>query len=313
MEVKESYAKFNYLLRPAKQVERKVFLEAFHRMAEVGFPISEYGYLGLGSVYFADFVLFYKYLLIEKMICAELADIEDRMQFNMPYPFITLVMGPVTDAIPRVDSNEPWIAWLDYDQPLNDEMLGDIRSLVRRLHPGSILLVTVDAEPRIPDGIDYDKMTFRERRALAASKLQERLGKYREIPIEAASIDKASLPRVFAEVMGNVVRDSALRRDGIVAQQLFNFKYADGAQMLTVGWLVGEPSHIQKLDQSGFLDRPFINTDTEPRRIDVPPMPIREKLLLDQTEDLPFAVADGVVENFTENRRHYPIYFETIT
>jgi hypothetical protein len=282
-------------------------------MAELGFPISEYGYLGLGSVYFADFILFYKYLLIEKMICAELADIEDRMQFNTPYPFVNLVMGPVTDAIPHVDTDAPWIAWLDYDQPLNEEMLGDIRSIVRRLHPGSVLLVTVDAEPRIPDGIDYNDKTYQERRALAADTLQQALGKYRDAPIDAGCIDKATLPTVFAEVMCNVVRDASLRRDDVVAQQLFNFKYADGAQMLTVGWMIASPEQVNTLEASGFLARSFANATTEPFRIDVPPMPIREKLALDQVADLPFKVGDGVVDAFAEHRRHYPIYFETIT
>lgn len=313
MEVKASYAKFNYLLRPAKQVERKVFLEAFHRLAELGFPISEYGYLGLGSVYFADFILFYKYLLIEKMICAEIADIEDRMHFNLPYPFVRLVMGPVTDAIPHVDTDAPWIAWLDYDQCLNEEMLGDIRALAYRLCPGSLLLVTVDAEPRVPDGIDFGDLTYSERRTLAASDLQEALGKYRDTPIDAGCIDRATLPAVFAEVMSNVLGDAMVRRDDVLAQQLFNFKYADGAQMLTMGWLIAEPDQVPALIDSGFLDRPFINTGLEPRRIDVPPMPIREKLRLDQSADLPFDMDDGVVDAFEEYRRHYPIYFETIT
>ena len=66
-----SYEKFNYLLRPSKQVERKLFIEALHRLRAAGYPIYEYTYLGLGSVFYADFILFHKYLYIDKMICAE--------------------------------------------------------------------------------------------------------------------------------------------------------------------------------------------------------------------------------------------------
>ena len=61
----ESFSRFNYLLRPSKQVERKLFIEALHRLALGNFRIHEYTYLGFGSPYYADFILFHKYLYID--------------------------------------------------------------------------------------------------------------------------------------------------------------------------------------------------------------------------------------------------------
>ena len=80
-----SFTRFNYLVRPSKQVERKLFIEAFHRLAVGGFAWSDYIYVGLGSVYFADFILFHKYLYINRMICVEAESIPKRMRFNRPF------------------------------------------------------------------------------------------------------------------------------------------------------------------------------------------------------------------------------------
>ena len=81
-ELRHSFEQINYLLRPSKQVERKLFVEMFLKLAQVGYDVPSYTYVGLGSVYFADFLLFNKYLYIDNMICVEHADIPNRMKFN---------------------------------------------------------------------------------------------------------------------------------------------------------------------------------------------------------------------------------------
>ena len=43
-----SYDKINYLLRPSKQVERKLFIEGLQRLSKADYYISEYTYAGLG-------------------------------------------------------------------------------------------------------------------------------------------------------------------------------------------------------------------------------------------------------------------------
>src|SRR5690349_17029565 len=87
-----SYEKFNYLLRPAKQVERKLIIDCMLRLGRAGYHITDYRYVGFGSPYYADFVIFHKYLGIEDMVCIEGSPIENRMKFNKPYPFINLEM-----------------------------------------------------------------------------------------------------------------------------------------------------------------------------------------------------------------------------
>src|SRR5438874_12849499 len=117
-----SYEKFNYLIRPAKQIERKLLIEGLHQLSACGFPIRQYRYVGLGSPFYADFVLFHKYLYIEDMICVEANDIRRRMKFNKPFPKVALQMRKVSEVIPKLDRALRHVVWLDYDKPLTRDI-----------------------------------------------------------------------------------------------------------------------------------------------------------------------------------------------
>src|SRR6266705_1749936 len=145
----KSFEKFNYLLRPSKQVERKLLIETMHHLsAASGYPIYSYTYLGLGSIYYADFMLFHKYLYIKKMTCVESSKIPNRMKFNKPFKFIKLQMKPVSEVISQLGPKTRYLVWLDYDTPLSLAKLADLDGFSQVLAPGSVLLVTVDAESR---------------------------------------------------------------------------------------------------------------------------------------------------------------------
>jgi len=78
----KSYEKVNYQLRFKKQIERKIIIETLHYLHCI--PIEKYHYLGLGSVYFADFILFHKYLHIKKMTSID--DKKDDKNRSTTYP-----------------------------------------------------------------------------------------------------------------------------------------------------------------------------------------------------------------------------------
>ncbi len=59
--MKPSYEKIHYGLRPAKNIERKMMCECFWRLSAFH-PVHNYRYIGFGSVYFSDFLLFHKVL-----------------------------------------------------------------------------------------------------------------------------------------------------------------------------------------------------------------------------------------------------------
>src|SRR5687768_13986003 len=97
-----SYQKFNYRLRPAKNIERKMMSELFERLQHFA-PLREYQYVGFGSIYFADYALFHKRLGIGRMISIEgnVKD-EERVRFNSPYRFIDIRMGLSFEVLPHV-------------------------------------------------------------------------------------------------------------------------------------------------------------------------------------------------------------------
>ena len=70
---KPSFKNINYMFRPKKQIERKIFIELFQKIQHaLDTNISEYQYIGLGSIYYYDFILFHKYLKIRDMISLDL-------------------------------------------------------------------------------------------------------------------------------------------------------------------------------------------------------------------------------------------------
>jgi len=315
----ESFSRFNYLLRPSKQVERKLFIEALHRLALGNFRIHEYTYLGFGSPYYADFILFHKYLYIDSMICVEKESIPRRMEFNQPFKFIKLKMMPVADVLPQLKRGAKYIVWLDYDYLLNTEILNEIAGFIYLLSPGSILIITVEAEPRLPLDEDDGEMSGNQREDRLFQILQEQLGKYYPGTIRRNLIARNALPTFFSEILRSRLEEQASKREGLQFFQLFNFKYADGAHMLTVGGMLGNDESAKQLRNSGVYNLSFIETGSEPKRISVPPLTVREKQWLERnlrksltSSKLAFELDAEFVETFRQFYRHYPTYYETL-
>ncbi|MBI4032577.1 hypothetical protein HY374_02630 [Candidatus Berkelbacteria bacterium] len=314
-----SFLKFNYLLRPSKQVERKLLIEALHRLSVGGVRVSEYTYLGFGSIYYADFLLFHKYLYIDKMICVEAAPIPKRMRFNKPFDRIRLRMTRVSDVLPTLKRRVKYIVWLDYDYGINEEILQDTASCLYLLAPGSILIVTVEAEPRLPEDRDSEELTGEERTERLRSMLQEQVGMFVRGKITRRVLTRNSFPRFLSEVLRAQFSQEMARRGGVKFLQLFNFRYADGAQMLTLGGVIADDEVEKQVSDSGVLDLDFVEAGPEPRIISVPPLTLREKHWLDKrlgqirkAGDVSFELEDELLQNFRRYYRHYPTYYETL-
>ena len=315
----KSYEKFNYLLRPSKQVERKLIVETMHRLSCLGYDASNYTYLGLGSVYYADFIVFHKYLYIDRMICAESEKIPKRMEFNRPYDFITLEMKSVAEVIPELDRTMPHLVWLDYDYPLNESILGDTAGLMHVLTAGSVLIVTVDAEPRIPASLQEEGLSEDELINNYIEYMEEQFGKYYSGKVVRAIFTYNSLPEFYAQVLNNQLRENVAKRKDVDMLQLLNFKYSDGAQMLTLGVLIDSKEQLDKVKGSDVSNLDFICSGNNPIVVSVPPLTVREKHWLDnhprlrnKKGKLPFELQEQMVDNFYKYRRHYPTYYETL-
>lgn len=290
-ERRTSLGKFSYALRPAKNIERKMLCEAFTFMGAIA-PLRTYRYIGFGSIEFVDFALFHHRLGIRDMISVEcVSDARERVQFNRPYSCIRTEWGTSTLVLPTLDWKKRTILWLDYDRPLDSEILDDVALAAANLASGSMLMVTVEADPKRVQG---DTNIAEERLNILVQNVgRDRLptvdlenGQRR--PVKGADLAKWGLARVSRLIINNEIKKTLKDRNGPLSsrwrvsyEQLFNFHYADGAKMLTLGGILAHRDHQRRLPASSFNCLEFVRRDDEAYLIEAPVLTWRELRYLD--------------------------------
>jgi hypothetical protein len=310
-EARASADKVPYEFRPAKQVERRMLLELFQRLMEAGFRISGYQYTGMGSFYFVDFILFHRYLGIKKMVSVEcVQEIQKRVCFNRPYGNIDIVMGDVADVIPSLSPDRKHILWLDFNFIITAEVIDAIVLAAARLSPGSVLLITVDAEPPGPPSSGPKQwckyFTSEARDYIGNKSLPRHFARSRLVDINASIIDKA-------------IRQGLAGRDEVTFLPLVNFVYADGHRMLSLGGMIGSQEDHQRLQTLDRAKMPFLcsSITTSPYPIEVPLLTRKERLYLDAAmpcrkkwRPTEFELRAEDVEIYKQIYPYFPVYTE---
>ncbi|MDD8026408.1 MAG: hypothetical protein PHI34_07830 [Acidobacteriota bacterium] len=328
--LEESFEKFNYSVRPSKQVERKLLMESLHFLGhKANLSIRDYTYLGFGSIYYTDFILFHRYLYIDKMICVESADIPRRMRFNRPYKFIKLKMGKISEVIPDINFNCKYVIWLDYDYGLdfgpNDNessILDDIDAISGKLYPGSILIVTAEAEPRLSNFKENSRLSDTKRISQLQSRLQETCGSILHSKIPKNILIRKEMPGFISKTMiAQMTASTAMNHHNVVFHQIANYVYADGAQMVTVGGIIDKAQKASELRLSGIYEQVFAEKGNKPKKISVPPLTIREKESIDSKISkfpnsaqfkLNFELKPELLNNYLKYYKHYPSFHESL-
>ena len=313
-----SFEKFNYTLRPAKSIERKMLVEVFGRFSALS-PLPKYQYVGFGAISFKDFALVHQRLGVTDMTSIEkVVEGKKRFDFNRPYSCITIKWGDSAQVLPTLAWRKRSIVWLDFDKVLDAKKLGDIATVVTSVKSGSILAVTVDVDPdRVEKGPDMP--------ALRMELLRGNVGDAK-IPRGTKAIDLAKwgMGRVCRDIIHNEIvralsdRNAPQPESGRLAyHQLFNFHYADKAKMLTVGGYFVDASEESRLPPAHFQDLDFISFDRDPYLIEVPVMTWREATYLN--ERLPRSapkvphpkwLPDDERQRYGKVYRHFPTYLE---
>jgi len=304
----------NYQIRPSKHVERKIFIETFQHLRNAGYQISKYHYLGFGSYYYVDFILFNRFLSIKKMTCLEKRQgISKRMAFNKPFKFIELQMKDIANYLPQIRNDKKYIIWLDYEDHLNSGILDSIGSLVGSLMSGSILIVTVNAQPDIPSeeygGVRSEKIE------LLRKKYEDDLTPFSG-SVSKGDITGNGLSSLFVKSIRSKIDDAMKGRLEDCFYQIFNYIYKDGQRMLTFGGIIDRKVNEKKILHS-LKDLRYLNFDSSPKEISIPPLTVREKLFLDQKinknktiKSLPFELEKKEIEDYIEYASHYPTFQE---
>jgi hypothetical protein len=138
-----------------------MIVEALRRLDKVA-RLDSYQYVGFGSIYFTDFSLFHRELGIGSMVSIEhdLAN-RPRFEFNQPFASVQLEFGESSEVLPTLDWRQRALVWLDYDSALDAGVPGDVATVVSEAAAGSVLLVTVNAEPERPIEGRVERLTNR--------------------------------------------------------------------------------------------------------------------------------------------------------
>lgn len=315
----ESFRKVHYGLRPSKQVERRMIIDALLLLAEAGFPVRDYHYLGMGSVHFVDFAMIHKFLGILKMTSVEASPkLTNRIEFNRPYrnAVETIVGKEIGEIISKIEENTSYLVWLDYDNVLSDYMIRDIILSISKLAAGSILLITIDTElPKFVGDDGEREMAPAETRAF----FEAQAGPYLARFSKDEDYCYGNLSNVTREAIQGAIRYGI---SGIPDKEffpLFNFLYKDTNRMLTVGGMVGGQSEKRKIRRSSLRNTVYARFDlsAEPCYISVPPLTRKEVMYLESympaNQDWrpdEFELSDEDVSQFRQIYRFFPTYAE---
>lgn len=307
-----TWRELHYLQRPAKNIERRMIADLFHRLDRVR-ALDEWRYVGMGSVYFADFALFHRTIGFGEMINIESeasAANQERFTFNKPFDCVDLRWGKASNVLPGLAWDVPSVVWLDYDGVLDSEKLADVASVVTSGTTPTFLLVSVNVDS------SGDNVSVLE-------SFTENVTPQR-VPAGTVADDVGGwgLAELAWKVLAAEIASAVADRNGVIDEQedevewrqLLHFQYADGAKMLTVGGLVsrlGDSAAVDSADLAGLF---FTKTDHSAFRIRVPNITNREILHLAHQmpkhhDDLDHqGIPERERRDFASAYRYFPAY-----
>lgn len=230
-------------------------------------------------------------------------------------------MRPYSEVVPKLVRRRPHVVWLDYDEPLEGSMLEDCSGTLSTLAPGSVFIVTVTAQlGEVERARSMDEQ--QARKTTLAAEYNQSFGRLLSEPVTPRHLSRRNLPVMFSEILRRQCIEAvrSRRNKELDFLQLFNFRYADSATMLTFGGLIDSPERIDDLLTAGFVREPYIGAGADPLEISVPHLTLREKSWLDQhlkridrkPDKVVFELDGEAVGNYHKFYKYYPTYYETL-
>ena len=321
MTIFESSAlKVPYDLRPRKQVERRMMAHVFQLLSEVGFLVSTYRYTGFGAFFFVDFILFRQLIGINDMVSIE-NDIryKKRVLFNRPFKDIDVRFQSASDYLSEMSRDRRHILWLDYDGPIDREYLADLETAASILTSGSILITTLDVDFDKANDINIRESVPSIRAKAWFNRFREESGDLFNPSWKISNFTATEMPKIAVQILQSAILSGINMRDDISFEPLFNFIYADGHEMLTIGGIICSKQDNIKIKQIEWEALSFVrrNLSLPPYRIDVPVLTRRERLYMDshmpcadEWEPKKFEIESKSIKDYREVYRYCPLYAE---
>lgn len=312
-----SFDSINYSLRPSKCVQRGIVFEGLKSLSDA-MNLQNTVYIGLGSIWFTDFILAHKVLAINEMISMEADEVGfRRAQFNKVYRSINVLEGRSNQKLPEIldqvkYQDRPWIVWLDYDSAMNSDVVDEMRWLLLNAPSNSIVLFTFSAT------LDaYGKPNQRPKQVV------ELLGSVVPDDLSKESCNKDNLPQTLARFTMDFLSSAAV--DNVREGEFigcFSIPYFDSVGMVTVG------GALPTLETT-----PMVNAVVADQKwkglvdemIKAPPMTLKEvatlqaelprddELTRERVKELGFDLLDGQIRSFQRYYKHLPSFAEIVT
>ena len=241
--------------------------------------LENYRYVGFGSKYFSDFILFHKILNITEMTSIE-CDFHNkaRYEFNKPFSNMKMEWGKSTEVLPKLVARPgKSIYWLDYDGSFEPYILEDVAIISETIESGGVLALSFNCEP-LKVEMPTDENQLREQlikmvgKAFVANYLDTRgwtSSKKLAVFLKRCISDKIEL------ILKN--RNYSLAEDEkLEANQKLFFSYADGATMATIAYVFSSKKDKTCEEACHFSDLYFIREGDDPFDISTPNLTIKE-------------------------------------
>jgi hypothetical protein len=300
-----------YDVRPAKQTERRMFLELFSSLSRCGFQIPTYHYIGFGSIFFQDFRLFHRMLGVETMTSIEgSSEIIKRCKFNQPMKTIKLFEGMSSDYIPKIKQRDNYIIWFDYDYGINGIVSNDVVGCISKLGAGSLFFVTVDLEL----SRDLQNQSLRK----VYEYFRAELPSFAVSGFTKRDFSGSCIVETYLKMIDRCVQAGLKGRGDISFETLVVITYADGHKMLTVGGMIADHKARMMLGSDSISRLWFLKRQTVTQPLNIPRIVLTRKEILYLERYCPSGkpalektgVDRDTFAEFQKFYRFWPSYFE---
>lgn len=273
-----SFEKINYLLRQKKQIERKIFIEILQELQDIIPDFDNYRYIGMGSIYYYDFILFHKYLKINKYTSIDNKPIPNRFVFNKPFDFIDFENVISTNFLEDFNFDTNVIIWLDYDYFLTEDIFNDFALISRKCNKNDIFIFTINVTcPR----------QYKDRKRAIEPFAKYLSAKYQPF---TKFLNEDLFPYLYQDICLNYIAKEFVASK-FDFKKLFALQYADNASMLTMAGIISDNNDV--IDT---VTHHCCKKDNEIVSISVPNLTYKEKTFLDSKINI-IKTSIGRVEN----------------
>lgn len=313
-----SYEKINYKLRPQKRIERALIAQLINNFQHIiGEKIN---YIGMGSLFYTDFVYFNKYCNLNKMISIEMMEDEHgvydekkekRFRNNKPLDLIELIPKRTSEAIQELPFDQSNFIWLDYDGCFVPAIIDDLESLIEKTTKSSIIAVSYN---------NFIPKQYQSKRELNDEKCKKEYIEYildgvnSKFTVEEYAQIAAGICEAYLE--DRVDQYNQMNGTKFILKRLSKVEYQDGVKMNTLIWVLLDKSEPyadffeQKISQSeiyGELNLKMeILTLFEKQQLDRKSIADREKTAEEMGLDL------ETVEQYYKYAKYIPEYTEIV-